>query len=258
MKMKLRYGLFAFCLYLVFLVADMPARTVYSWLKTHTAFPAELYQPSGTVWNGSALGLRLSGVSFEQTAWHFRPQAMLLGRIEFALELGKGQGSVTGVAGRGLDGSRYVRDVALHMPLADFAELAGYPGSGLQGQVTAALGRIAVRAQRLTNVEGTVELAGVALGPPANLMLGGLSVKLETASQGMRGVLKDMGGPLQADGVLTLQPDGNYRFSGNLGVRDPTRSDLAQALKFLGAPGPGGRVVVNYNGRIPLERLGGG
>jgi hypothetical protein len=256
MSLKLRYGLFAFAVYLAFLVGDLPASTVYPWLKAHTAFPAELYQLSGTVWNGRAAALRLGNASFEQAAWRFRPQAALLGRMEYALAMNKGQGRLAAIAGRGLDGSLYIRDVDLRLGLEDFADLAGYPQTGLQGQVTAKLPRIALRAHRLSGIEGTVELANAALGPPANVALGGFSLRLETTAQGMRGVLKDTGGPLQADGVLTLQPDGNYRLNANLGVRDPTRSDLAQALKFMGPPGPGGRVVVNYNGRIPLERLG--
>jgi len=253
MSLNLRYGLFALVVYLAFLVAGIPAQA-YRWFAGASS-PLHLYQPTGTLWQGRASMLELSGASFEDVDWRLRLLPLALGRIEFALQMSRGRGSVQGTLGRGLGGAVYARDLTLRMPVAEFSALIGHPVSDLKGNIDINLPRIGIRNHKLSEVAGTVQITDSGLGPPANVALGGFVLRLETGSNGMRGVLKDLGGPLQADGVVTVQPDGNYQFTGNLAVRDPSRADLAQALNFLGNPGPGGKVVINYNGKIPLDRL---
>jgi hypothetical protein len=250
-----RYAIFGLAVYLVSLVATLPAREACRWLKTKAAFAFEIYQPSGTVWNGRAAAMRIAGVTFDSSTWHFRPWPMLLGRIEYALDLRAGKGGIQTIAGQSLNGSIYLRDLRLRMPLADIVGIAGQSNLGLEGDVSVDLPNVVIRARHLARLDGTIQVSDAGTSPPANVSLGGATIRLQTTQQGMRGILKDTGGPLIIEGVLTLQPDGTYQLAGNLAVRDPARADLVQALGFLGAPGSGGRVNVNYQGRIPLEQL---
>jgi hypothetical protein len=69
----------------------------------------------------------------------------------------------------------------------------------------------------------------------------------------LRGQLADGGGPLAAEGVARLQPDGSYQFNGAFSARpgQPGASELAIGLNALGRPGADGKVRVSLAGRLP-------
>jgi len=82
-KRRLGYALLAVCAYLVFLIAQLPAAQLYGWLKPRAGAPLQLYQVSGSPWNGRAAAADIGKTRIEEPAWVLRPQALLLGRIEY-------------------------------------------------------------------------------------------------------------------------------------------------------------------------------
>ena len=77
-------------------------------------------------------------------------------------------------------------------------------------------------------------------------------MRLESSGDVVKGVLKDNGGPLQVDGILIYQPNGDYQFSLSLSARNPGDSQLRQALRFLGTPNAAGKVSLSRRGHIDL------
>src|SRR5690606_21083255 len=111
---------------LLFLIASLPAAQIYQWGAARGAVPGELYQISGSVWRGRAATLRYAGVSLNGITWSFRPTALVLGRIEYAITatLGSG-GDLATIAGRSLNGAVYARDARLSAPVNELATLTG-------------------------------------------------------------------------------------------------------------------------------------
>lgn len=256
MNVRLRYALFFLGAYLLFLLLTLPAAQLYQWAAQRGALPVDVYQLSGTLWRGRATAMRMDGLSLDGPSWTFRPSALLLGRVEFGLNAALGNGTVETVAGRALGGAMYARDLRLSAPLREIAALTGEPDMGLTGRATAQIDELRVEDGMLRRLDGRVDVAGTGLGPPANVVLGGFTVVFETDAENgvFNGTLQDAGGPLQASGTITLQPDGSYALNARVGARESGDNNLRQALNMLGRPGADGRVPVTANGRIPLDR----
>lgn len=252
---RLRYGLFFLALYLLFLIVTLPAAQVYRWSVGEGG--AQLYGIDGTLWRGQAQTMRIGALSLDKPAWTFRPGALLLGRTEFRVSAGLGGGGVQAVTGRSLRGALYARDLQLSaVPIDTLAALGGEPDLGLTGRIDASIDALGVSGGQLRELAGRVEANGLGMGPPLDIALGGLTLQFETdrREDRIRGVLQDTGGPLQAEGSLVLQPTGEYQFVGRVSARGAAAGKLGQTLNMLGRPGPDGRIAINRNGSIPLDR----
>lgn len=256
MNVRLRYALFFLGAYLLFLAASLPAAQLYQWSAQSGALPVQLYQLSGTLWRGRAATMRMDGLSLDGPAWTFRPAALLLGRVEFGLDATLGSGTLETVAGRTLGGAAYAHELRLAAPIRELAAITGEPDMGLTGRLSAQIDRLRVDGGLLRQLDGRLDVSGAGMGPPLNVALGGFTVAFETDRENgaFNGTLKDTGGPLQAEGTITLQPDGVYVLNARLAAREPGGNGLAQALSMLGRPGPDGRIAVTQSGRIPLDR----
>lgn len=252
MNLRARYATLLISAYLVFVIGQLPAAHVVHWVQAGAALPIGLYQVDGTLWRGQARTVIIAQQAAGAFDWTFRPFALLTGRIEFQLAVDKNGGRVDTIAGRSLDGTRYLRETRLEMPLNDVTMLAGQPDMGLAGRVSADLRRASLSAAGIAALEGRIEVIDAGVGPPLNIKLGGFTMDIETGDDVIRGTLKDNKGPLQTDGVFTLNQDGSYRFNATLSARDPANVEMVKALRMIGTPGVGGRVTLTQQGRIAL------
>lgn len=248
------YTLLLVVSYVVFLIVQFPAARLYAWLEPDHDLPVELYQLSGSVWNGKAGAATAGDIRLDTLAWRFRPHALVTGRVEAALELTGNGARLETIAGRSLNGGYYLREASGGIPLDELAPLVSGSRMGLTGEVGLDLDRVELAGGRLVGAEGTVNITGAGVGPPADVSLGGFTVKLETTEEGIKGVLNDDGGPLQADGVFVLKPDGSYQITAVLAARDPQRGDLRRALQLIGTPSPAGKVSFTRRGTLQLQR----
>jgi hypothetical protein len=252
MKRRIGYALLAVCAYLGFLIAQLPAAQLYGRLLPRTGAPLQLYQVSGSVWDGRAAAAVVGKTRIDAPVWVWRPQALLLGRIEYGLTGRLDGAPVTSIIGRGPGNPFYADDARITLPLNDAVGFLGLRDVGLSGQFTIELRHLEVRAQKIAALDATLNIADAAFGPPVNVALGGAAMRLESSGDIIKGVLKDSGGPLQADGVLIYQPSGDYQFSLSLSARDPNDTQLRQALRFLGTPNAAGKVSLSRRGRIDI------
>ncbi len=256
MKRGLAYVLFGLAAYVLFLLIQLPAQQVYGRLTERYPLPVKLYQLKGSVWNGSAALVTWGPRRFENLHWRLRPQSLLLGRLEIAVELSKDRARIAAIAGRALNGGLYVRAGQAHLPLADVENLISRDPMGLTGTVELDLERLEIARGRITAAQGSLSIENAGLAPPLKVAIGNFRMDFATTEEGViKGVISDNGGPLQAQGLLLLQPDGSYRLTAELAARDPQRRDIKQALRYLGTPSPAGKVSLVRTGRLPLERF---
>lgn len=252
MKRLLGYGLLVSCAYLVFLMLQFPAAQLYAWLQSRAAAPVQLYQLDGTLWNGRAAAATVGKTHVDAPAWSFRPRALLLGRLEYGLSGRIARAPVSAVVGRGLGAPFYADDVQLALPLNEALRFVDLHDIGLTGQFRVEIGHLEISAGKIAALEATLSIADAAFAPPVNVALGGAAMRLESSGEIIKGILKDNGGPLQADGVLIYQPSGEYQLTIGLSARDPNDVQLRQALRFLGTPNAAGKVSLSRRGRIDL------
>ncbi|MCC6209100.1 MAG: type II secretion system protein N [Gammaproteobacteria bacterium] len=252
MKRYLGYGLLAACAYLLLVIIQLPAAHLYGWLQPRVGGPVQLYQPGGTLWNGRAAVAIAGKTHIEAPAWRFRPRALLLGRVEYELAGRVAGAPFSAVAGRGIGSPFYADDVQLALPLNEALRFLDLHDVGFGGQFRIEVRHAEVNAGKIAALDATLSVADAAISAPVNVVLGNVSMRLESNGEIIKGILKDNGGPLQADGVLIYQPSGEYQLTLGLSARDPNDVQLRQALRFLGTPNAAGKVSLSRRGRIDL------
>lgn len=252
MKPAFKYAAVLLGAWLFFMLMLFPAGHAYQWIGARVSLPVDLYQIDGSLWSGSARTAVIAGKPVGQLHWRFRPHALLLGRLEFRIDMQRDNGRFEGLAGRALNGSMYLRDARVDITLNEAALLAGYGDLGLAGRLDASIRQVRLGRDGLTGAEGLIEVAGAGIGPPLNVQLGGYAMEITSGEDAIHGALRDSGGPLQTEGTLLVNPDGSFRFTAGFSPRGSGSEELMRALRMIGTPGAGGKVTVSQQGRIVL------
>ena len=230
--------------YLVFLVGTLPATHAYSLFKNSSGL-LHLYGLEGSVWSGRAAEASYGQHRLGPLQWELLARKLWLGRVELKWssegETSKSFGSIA----RKLTGAVWVRGVEAHLPIADLPALPNLGPLKPQGVLGINLQDITLKNGIVTSGHGRMVWQGAGISAPQPVTLGNFEMDVTSDASGVKGVLHDTGGPLQAQGVLLLKPDGGYQFTGSLLARD---AQLAEGLKFLGQPGPNGAVSVAWSG----------
>ncbi len=236
--------------YLLFLGTLVPARYVYGWVAPRLHEVA-LGGVAGSLWSGRAARIVVNGRDLGGANWRLRPQALLVGRLEYQLRWGGDLGQGRARVGRGLVGRPYVHQLHAELPAGALADLfgAGVP-VGLGGALRADLKSVRFGSRWPDGADGEVSWEHAQLRDPVSMDLGGFVVHLETAKDGIRGVLKDSGGPLQVQGQVTLAGNGSYRVTATLKPRGPQGEQLRSELQYLGPPDARGRYSVALSGTL--------
>lgn len=253
MKRILGYGSLGLLAFLLFLLLLAPATLVTDRLGERLS-GFSVGKVEGTVTEGSLADLRWRGVRIERLNWDWRPLALFTGWLEFKLDAGDPEAKLTGSAGFGWGRRWRFQDLTGRLPITKLATLAGQPRLPLQGIVEFSLRDLYLDAAgQPQSANGPVRLLNLraTLGQPLNL--GDFLVQLTAANPaGVRGTIRDSGGPLALEGGFNLAPDGRYRFTGQAAVRDPGNRALLQAMNLLGQAGGDGRWPLSFSGVLAL------
>ena len=254
---KLRYILLALLLYLIFLLATLPAQLVYGYAKQMLGpkLPLTLTEIDGSIWSGRAGQSKVATQLLNTVQWEFRPLSLLAGRVELNLELTVTDGYAKGIAGASVLGNFYLRQLEGLVPMTYVAKVAKIEALKPAGALGINLDSLEFKGQSITALSGNVAWHGAELTLLKPMRLGDFKVTLETGNEGIKGVLSDAGGPLQAEGLLTLDTEGGYQFNGALALRDTSQTDLANALRSFGRPDSAGKYRLKQAGKLSQLRL---
>jgi len=253
--MKLRTliltGLTAF---LFFLAWNAPAARLFGLLNER--LPGEVHWGAmgieGNWHHGGCRWLRVENFVCRDLRWQLHPLALCTGDLTLTAAFtttddGAMQGTVT-ANGMGLE----ITGLNARLPLAWLTAWQQSMGIRAQGTAEAELSRLAIRKGRLTAAQGTIRLNDLEVDQ--RLRLGTLAVTLTTTADGVEARIKDTGGPVQLQGLLTLTGDHGYTLRGFCAARadDP---NLKDALALFGPPDEKGRIPFSQQGQIPPLRL---
>jgi hypothetical protein len=159
---------------------------------------------------------------------------------------GYGKGSV----GYNVFGSIYANNIeawlptALVLPMFNLGSLQ--PGGALAINLT----ELKFKDHSVTTAAGSLVWQDAEITILKSMPLGSLQIQMEPTEEGVKGVISDMGGPLQVEGLLNLTQDGKYDFSAEVAVRDPQQRDLANAIRSLGRQDKTGKVKLQQSGEL--------
>ncbi|MGD9599872.1 MAG: type II secretion system protein N [Steroidobacteraceae bacterium] len=199
-------------------------------------------RPAGSVWHGRCGQLAARGAQLGAVTWHMRALPLLRATLAGTVDLRTGterlQGEVELRPGGRLIVQRARGDLTLGAGLLQDTAL------GLRGRLRAQVGRAVLDDRALIDLVGVFTVRDLVQGATP---LGSVEVRFDEPqgdaepSQGIRGTLRDLGGPLGIEGHVTLTRDAGYVVDGFVTLRADTPPVLARQITFLGTPDAAGR-----------------
>lgn len=248
---------FGIGVYLVALIATFPADRAYGWFRPAAGsnLPVRLYGIDGTLWAGTASQAEAYGRTVKGLSWRLHPLALLLGRLEVALNVPYAGGRIDGVLRRPLTGQDVsILDPHVDLPLAPLMAANRFP-IPLSGHLTGDLTRINI--SETGNVEidtGDLLIRDLTVEGTGKVPLGGFKVRIDHDAKGAL-IIKatDTGGALKLNATITLPTKDRYALTAELGARDTGNAVLMQSLRMLGAPDRTGTFRIQRQGSIKQD-----
>jgi general secretion pathway protein N len=196
--------------YLLILVITFPAARVSGMLLDQNA-DLSLGRVSGSVFSGQAAQLVYQGLDLGEVHWQFRPLALLLGRIEYRIELMSpaNQGELS--IGKTLTGRTHVHDVDIELLPGRLVNHYSPMPVNTSGVVHLVFDTFNPGADYSGEVNGRLEWRDAVILEPINLVLGQLVLDVVTDDGELVGRITE-GGELGASGELALSATYAYRL----------------------------------------------
>jgi hypothetical protein len=245
-KRSLSYILLGLFAYGVFMILQLPAAALLAW--NPPPWPnMRIQSVQGLAIQGSAQSVQWDTLTFDKATWKLRFAALLLGNIELAVDLYHPVRRLTGTVAMGLDRQLRLGPLNGYLPLSDWHSVLRLPvGGGLE--LNDLRLRLNPNGYPLA-VQGTVLLSALRVPLAQIIELGDYQVAFSTRDDTISGLIRDQGGPIQLTGSLTLTPDGRYRLTSQLAVRD-NNQPVEQALSLLGQPDQDGVRTIDLTGKL--------
>lgn len=243
----IRWAVAAAALFLLFLLLTLPARHVWGWLGGGQLAVQGI---EGTLWSGRVARLAHPAFPVGPLAWRLRPQAVLLGRLEYQVFAQSGQGGGELRAGRGLFAGRYVAAAHLSVPAAELAQRLGQKMVSLAGDFQIDIDELKLSADGIGALQGVLVWRDARIVQPSPMALGNPRMQLGLREGQIVGTLDNEGGPLELSGEVLIGMDRHYRLDALLKPRAAADAPLRQALGLLGAPDAQGRYRLQYSGTL--------
>lgn len=249
-KTNFKYILLGLIAYFVFLFANMPAGFAYGqWKKTAgQSVPVNLNDVDGTIWQGKAGPSMVNGQQISGLSWDVNIFTMLLGILEMDFEMKVKDGYTKGTVGRSVFGSTYFNNLEGWLPLTEIKQMINVAAFDPGGALDIKVSNLKLENSAIVSAQGDITWHNAELTMLKKIVLGGINVTLAPDGDTVKATLADQGGPLKAEGTLTLKPDRTYEFDASLGVNG-SQPDLSNALATLG-PAKNGRIKVSQKGDL--------
>lgn len=219
---------------LVTLIVRWPLAWATRWL------PAQLHceAPAGSLWHGRCAALTVGGRDLGDASWQLRPLRLLRGGLAAGVQLVQSGDVVRGEIELRPGGTIVAHDLEARLTLG--AGLLLQNPLGLRGVLHAQLERLVLKGRVVDDIVGTISAQYLSQGGAQPTALGNYEVVF-TAAAPRHGALRDVGGPLQVTGTITLTDEPGYVVEGLVATRPDTPEALARQISYLGTPDASGR-----------------
>lgn len=232
------------------MLSNLPARHALSWLMADD-FPVATEEVSGTLWKGSAKRTFYKGVELGSSAWEFKPLSLLIGQVEYAVDLSDKEQKLSGhTALNIITGGVIFSDFRGSIETAIIPPLIGQTFVQLDGKLDIDIQQLRVSHQRLTEALGSLRWNDALVLKPVKSNLGSLQFNLSGDERMLVTNIKDIAGPFKVDAVVELEPDGKYRIHGKIKQSGTIDQGLVGLLQNIGRPLADGSTQIDYSGQL--------
>lgn len=236
-------------LYLLFLVAELPAARLLGWLSLPPGLG--LSGVSGTLWQGQMALVTWQGRQLRAVGWRLNPGSLLLGHPSARLTFADADG-LSGEGELGWQGGWQIRDLDLQAPAEALLAAASVPWPvTVSGQVRLQIDEAQFEQADCRSLAGQLRWSQARLGTP----LGELGLDEAVAQLGctqgrLQADVRQSSAQLSLKGRAELGSQRQYRFSGILMPGAELAPPLAGALEQLGRRDSQGQIRLSTQGRF--------
>lgn len=247
------YLVLAVCSFVVFFIAGLPAQLGYRMLvQPAQRGVVQLDGLQGTLWHGQANRARIANLNLGKLEWDVHPLPLLTGRVSADLMFRNGEGHGKGHISSTFTGTVTVSETKVEIPAQSLMALAYGLPVALGGNLSLDIKQAIIKRGETLQLDGRLNWLNAATVAPQQLPLGNLSLLSTVKDDGSQASLTQVEGNLyNIDGELQVKGNGQYKVTGTLAVKDPSRQDLKAALYLIGRPRPDGAAEVLLTGRLP-------
>jgi general secretion pathway protein N len=252
-KALLKYALLGVLVYLLAVIALLPASYTYSRALPYLpkTLPLALHDLDGSLWSGRANTLAWRSTPLGALQWKLSPWSLLGGQLALDVLLQDSDTHITSHAVITRDGAITLHNVNARLPAAQLLLFnTGLP-IAVDGTIAVDLDEARLPQQGAPVLHGTIVWSRALLVAGQPLKLGDLRLTLQAGNNGgTSGILADSGGPLEINGSVVLDANRTYRAEAKLRARPDADTSLRNSLQFLGRPDGRGYYALRYNGRL--------
>lgn len=249
---KFIYGLVAVIFFFVCLIATMPAAWLFNRVL-HDNASVSAYGVSGTVWNGQAqqLLVNISGanVPLGRTHWRLQPWSFLLLSPALSFDSEYGKQFIAGHAKGSLSGKVTINELRGLLPVALIKNWLPLP---MAGDVTLRLDKVAFKHDKVTALDGNVQLQQLALVmPTGEEVLGSylIDLALHKENEQIQADISTLEGELSASGSLKLmQGERQYHADIVMEYSESVSKVVTNTLFLWAKPHGQNRLVLRRSG----------
>ena len=230
--------------FVVAVIMTLPARVAWSWVAPEGV---ALHNSSGSVWNGRADGVSVSGVPLGAPAWDASLLSLFTGRAAWDISLDRPDGFLNGRVAVPLTGSAVeFRDTEGALPLRAVQDL--FPIRPRDSAITLRVDRLRLEDGWPVILQGTISVTELPVRG-IEVPLGPFQADFPDAGDGPPvGILSSVGGPLDIDGRLELAADRTWLIEGTAAPGSEAPSSLSRGLNALGPADGAGRRPFSLSG----------
>lgn len=232
-------------LYLLFLIARLPATVVLSMIN----FPSSLTLTSisGTAWSGSIKNIRYAGLNVGSIKWSLHPLNLIIGELSADIAIMNDEQYINTEVNLSSSGKIVFEETRFLIYLSALQPLTyGMPFS-YAGKISGYLPVSFIHKNNYVGINGKISLDNMEMISPQRQSFGDFYIDFRAENEGATsGRIKDSGGLLHIDGQLNLKKNGLFHLSAKLAAREKD-SSLERVISFLGPMDADGRIQVNSN-----------
>lgn len=226
--------------FVIFALVTLPASVVLSRLGSAGVSATGV---SGSIWNGKAQVLQVSGAQIGSVEWDLHVLPLFTLHLNADVKVTRVDGFAATGLSVGPGGKVTLKGLTASLPIS---ALNNPQLNGWGGQLNAKFARLSLEKGWPTEVDGTLDAVDVTGPPRRPANVGGYRIVFDPAAstaEMLQGAISDAGnGPLQINGTMRLKAaDRSYEIDALVGTRANTPQNLARALEFLGPPDAQGR-----------------
>ncbi|HEY8010619.1 MAG TPA: type II secretion system protein N [Rudaea sp.] len=225
-----------------------PADIAYRWFASRLG-PVTLADLSGSLWHGHAGSMRVFGRELGVLDWQLQALPLFKGTWVVQVNVSGGDATAQAMLTRSADRQLDIRDATIQLPATVLEPAIGVPNLNLQGRIEIALKQARLRGAWVESANGSALWRDAAVSGVAQARLSDLHATFVTMPDGgISGELRDLGGPLLADGMFTAAA-GHYEAELKLAARDGD-THVLDALQYVGEPQSDGSVLLKIRGQL--------